>query len=757
MKRLLMVSMLLVALTMGVVAAEPQGVLAEARTLVEAKSYAEALKRYESIADWLARDPGLQIEWARVYSYADRNDEAVKLFERIAAQHPARAPEFAAELEAQRVYRKLNRARKFVETRDFAEAIALYEELGPWLNQQPDAGLRLEWARVYGYANRHQEAIRLFEELSAAYPAKAPEFAAELGAQRDYLQLQKARNLVEQERYGEALEAYDQIGKLLETDPGLLVEKARVMSYADGHAEAAELFERICRDYPDYEPAVLRELGDMYTWQGDMDGARAVYEQAIRENPGDVRARLGLARVYLWTGELDKALVEYDAVIAREPNNLKARVKKGEIYSWRDRLSKAWDLYDEVLKIDPGNLEALNGQARIMVWQGHHRRGAARYRDILARHPDNPEALEGLAFALHWDGREAESLEVIKQLMKVRPTSLHGGRLLYEIEHIEEPYAGGFARYMAKGDHRDVLTLGAKGGKVFNYTTRLEGSYQNITVNDVTNDATGAKETIRMDRVGLALNHRIGEQLRFEGEIYESYSRELDEDFLTGDAALRWSPIDIVRLDGGYEKDFIYKIRPLRRQLYHESLKGSLSIRPDRFWMFGGTARHTDYSDDNEQDAFLGLAELRLHGQPYAKLYYNYYISGWDRAGSDYFSIEEFTAHTLGLYGSVKASPKLFIEGQGSLGIESHEEFDGEVADGTNWFLAGGLLYRMTPRWALNARAQVFQSKPDHEDGFEGYRERVFLFGVTYYFGLDRRSDEVRASGVVTPPAPRDR
>lgn len=62
--------------------------LSKARKLVEEKSYSAALDAYSRISERLRKDPGLVIEWARVYTYADKHAQAIKLFEEIRLAYP---------------------------------------------------------------------------------------------------------------------------------------------------------------------------------------------------------------------------------------------------------------------------------------------------------------------------------------------------------------------------------------------------------------------------------------------------------------------------------------------------------------------------------------------------------------------------------------------------------------------------------------------------------------------------------------------
>ena len=59
--------------------------------------------------------------------------------------------------------------------------------------------------------------------------------------------------------YAKALEIYNNLEEWIRKGPSLIIEWARVYTYADKHAEAIALFEEIRRDYPEFEKDIIRE------------------------------------------------------------------------------------------------------------------------------------------------------------------------------------------------------------------------------------------------------------------------------------------------------------------------------------------------------------------------------------------------------------------------------------------------------------------------------------------------------------------
>ncbi len=99
----------------------------------------------------------------------------------------------------------------------------------------------------------------------------------------------------------------------------------------------------------DRRPAVGRNLGAkarlglgfVAERRGDLDAARAAYEDAIRLDPGLIDARYNLANVTLRAGRRDDAAALYERVVAEDPSFFVARYNLGRLYEQAGRLDEA--------------------------------------------------------------------------------------------------------------------------------------------------------------------------------------------------------------------------------------------------------------------------------------------------------------------------------------------------------------------------------------------------------------------------------
>jgi|GEM_PF-1329531 len=726
-------------------------VLGRARQLVEKKQYGRAIKEYDGIAKWLERDPGLVIERARVYAYDDRHAEAIALLEGISAKYPDKAQVIARELEDQKAFVTLERARALVEKKQYGEAIREYDSIAKWLERDP--GLLIERARVYTYADRHAEAVRLFEAIVRDHPVPGKDVQKEFEEQKQFIVLKEARDLVERKEYAKAIAVYEKLTALLDRDPGLWLELARVYSYADNHGKAAEIFERVRSQHPGYNSMYLRELGDMYAWQNKLEDAMKIYRLALEKMPDNPDVAAALGRALCWSGKKAEAMKVYEDALKKNPDAASLLVGKADLLSLMDRFSEARKLLEKVLAKEPGNIDALNMKARLMVWDGHHRSGAELYRNILKAVPDNHDALEGLAFAFYWDEREVETVEVLERLLALQPNRKEAARLMYRVKREDNPDVSILGGFFSDSDDRDALRVGASGKMVLHQETRLEALVDTVSISS---EASAATNEISGHSFGISIDSRLGNQLRLKIPARISHYDKNSWDVLTTDSSLLWQPADAWLFEGGYERAVIEKVSTILEELTINNVKGRIKWKPDRLWMFSCALNHGDYSDGNRQDALMGIAEYRITQDPYSKIYYNCYFSDWDNEAADYFSPERFSAHTLGLYLSSVLAPSFFVEGQASAGYETQVRRSGPDVNSANMFFAGGLVYRPSESWRISLRCEYFESFADHSVNYDGYRSVMGRLGFTYLFGGALEREKLSAESAPAP-GPRDR
>ena len=546
-------------------------------------------------------------------------------------------------------------------------------------------------------------------------------------------ELGRARNLVKQKSYSEAIKIYTNIGSELRKDPGLLIEWARVYTYADNHEEAIKLFEEVRSTYPERSAEILRELADQYRWNGQTSMAVQVYKDAIALKTEDPQVYLGLAESLLSEDKKAEALQIYNAALELWPDNIDALLGKANVLSYQDKLEESYALYQKVLDKDPENLNALNSQARVLVWQGYHRKGISRYQEILKRYPNNPDAIEGIAFALHWAGDDVQATKKTKKLLELEPNRTEAQDLFSKIKNSQYPFVRPYGRFTSDSTPQTVATAGTRSGLHLDYSTTIDGIYEH----QVLRKRDSSVPTLFANRGGLGFSKSFGHTFELNTFLYQTHFDKADFNPFTTNTWFTYKPDDYWRFDIAYERETFEDNDAILRKIITDSFSFSADYRPNRFWVFNARYKRSYYSDDNRQNQFFGTVEYRLSQKPYVKLYYNYYYSDWAQYGlyHGYFDPRSLSSHAVGLYTGIDITKRLFVEAKASGGYEFQNKPDNQhaLSNHPTCYAAASINYRLTDNWLLSLSGDYFTTWPDH--GQSSYQKKGVFLSITYNFG----------------------
>ena len=139
--------------------------------------------------------------------------------------------------------------------------------------------------------------------------------------------------------------------------------------------------------------------------RGDIEGGLADFNEAVRINDRDARARVNRANVYFNRQEFERALPDYDQAIALDPRNAIAHANRGSVYAMRNRFDLALADFNKALELQPDFLDALRGRGMVHQVEGRHEeavRDFDRYLSLRA----NPEISDLRAQSLQALGRK---------------------------------------------------------------------------------------------------------------------------------------------------------------------------------------------------------------------------------------------------------------------------------------------------------------------------------------------------------------
>lgn len=172
---------------------------------------------------------------------------------------------------------------------------------------------------------------------------------------------------------------------------------------------------------------------------GDLDGADALYAEALRTQPDHADAVHLRGVAALQRGTLPRAIELLQHAVALQPGNALYLVHLGEALRQADDLEGALAALESAVARDPGSAAAWNNLGAACIDLGMAARAADCYRRALALKPENVTAHSNLLFALNLvpgvDNRE-------RYAQHLRWAALHADPLVPASRHPATPRQG---------------------------------------------------------------------------------------------------------------------------------------------------------------------------------------------------------------------------------------------------------------------------------------------------------------------------
>jgi tetratricopeptide (TPR) repeat protein len=157
----------------------------------------------------------------------------------------------------------------------------------------------------------------------------------------------------------------------------------------------AEAEQRILTSCPD-GAAGKYVKGLQLARQGNREGAVALYQEALKSDPGFAPASTSLGLAYADKGMADEAAVELTKGLAGGSNS-QLHASLGRIFSDKGLFPLALHHYTEGLRLAPDNLDIMAGQGEALAGMGQLDRAEEVFRRILGSDEANRRAQSGLA------------------------------------------------------------------------------------------------------------------------------------------------------------------------------------------------------------------------------------------------------------------------------------------------------------------------------------------------------------------------
>ncbi|HEX6158986.1 MAG TPA: tetratricopeptide repeat protein, partial [Thermoanaerobaculia bacterium] len=319
-------------------------VIASAEKLVAKGKIEPAIKEYERLLDDNPNDVNTLNRIGDLWVRINRNDEAVKVFTKI-ADHYSKDGFF---LKAIAIYKKINKLDP--------SKLEIYAKLADLYAKQ---GLAMEAKSQYqvlaDYYLKHGDpgnALGIYKKIS------------ELDPNSINVHVKLADLYSQTNRSAEALKEYDRVGRML-LKRGMLDEAVQVFRKAlkvdPNNTDLVDSLVTALLEARDFDnatqiveagleanrenPKLLGSLGRIQLARGDAKAARATLERALASDPNEASVREALADLYLKQSEPDRALEMVNPLVERA-------LGRGE-------RAAAVEMLNRVLRVESGHTPTL--------------------------------------------------------------------------------------------------------------------------------------------------------------------------------------------------------------------------------------------------------------------------------------------------------------------------------------------------------------------------------------------------------------
>jgi len=309
---------------------------------------------------YLARHPddlGAQLEYGRALWRLGRLDAAIGVYRR--------ALECGADPAASREL-----ARLYVTAGRWDEALALYQGLSA--AAPDDLELLRQFAQAATWGERYERATRLYArlvELDPDDPSLRRDWATVLYWSA---QPERAAEVLDGLPAGYGGAGLDSLRAAIvaalpppDTATFNLLEHARGLALAGDVVTALAIYRLLLSERAAAD-SLLLEMADVFEYRANAPDSAISYLRAyLARHPEDHQVRLRLARRLAWSGQLVEAERESEAIVRAHPENAQAWALLGDLHRWRGERAGAVEAYQRSLDLTPDEVTAAEGLAAL--------------------------------------------------------------------------------------------------------------------------------------------------------------------------------------------------------------------------------------------------------------------------------------------------------------------------------------------------------------------------------------------------------
>lgn len=224
---------------------------------------------------------------------------------------------------------------------------------------------------------------------------------------------------------GNAQAAFDALQEIAVKDVGETADLALISAHLRrGEADAAlRAIDKLQQKFPD-KPTALHLRGVALRAKGDLPGARAAFEGALKIEPKHFAAVAALVGLDVQENKLDAARQRIDAAVIGNPQNVQARIALFNVMARQgakpDQLLGA---IDDAIKANPGEAAPRVAKITQLSTTKDISGAAAAAQQALAALPQHPDVLDAAGRALANAGDYQQAISAFNKLVNAAPRS----------------------------------------------------------------------------------------------------------------------------------------------------------------------------------------------------------------------------------------------------------------------------------------------------------------------------------------------
>jgi tetratricopeptide (TPR) repeat protein len=238
------------------------------------------------------------------------------------------------------------------------------------------------------------------------------------GQSSDSIKL-KADNLLDEEKYSEALKEYQKLPETAEKLKMIGIAQMKLWNMSAALRSLRQAERSAAKDL-----SIKAYIAEVLSWNKDFDEALIIYRDIFSKGYNDIEARLAYARTLAWNKEYDNSVSEYKLIIKIDPSNFDAYIGMAQTLSWQKKFDLAIETYQKsigITNISGEKSVAIAGIAQILSWQGSFEQSIKQYKEAVRLNKKNVDALFGLGEVHEWISKYADAKKYYEQILQIHP------------------------------------------------------------------------------------------------------------------------------------------------------------------------------------------------------------------------------------------------------------------------------------------------------------------------------------------------